>query len=248
MKARRHSAGSAVACRLCLKARPLQLSHILPEFLYTAVYDTKHQYLVTPLSPNAPERTEQKGLREQLLCGPCEELLSRRERYASQLLFYRRGLRPFAHAGTIYVPGVDYVGFKLFLLGLLWKAASSSLPEFRNVCLDRSRSDRLRQLLHAEDPGTPAEFPCVIHIFMRHKEAFRHSIIPPYRIRYSGHRAYRLVFAGFAWTFVVSSHFTDSIVGNSVLRQDGVLPLHLLCEADERRFMRGISERLPPLS
>jgi len=32
-----------MACRLCLNAKPLQKSHIVPEFVYEPLYNAKHQ-------------------------------------------------------------------------------------------------------------------------------------------------------------------------------------------------------------
>jgi len=70
-------------CKLCKKEAELRYSHILPEFLYSGVYDELHRTLeITP----DDERTIQKGIREYLLCQKCETKLSRYETYAAKLL------------------------------------------------------------------------------------------------------------------------------------------------------------------
>src|SRR3546814_16606531 len=73
-------------CALCLLPKPLQDSHIIPEFLYGVMYDDKHRYNVLSLAPERRERIEQKGVREQLLCRDCEQKFSKLESYASLVL------------------------------------------------------------------------------------------------------------------------------------------------------------------
>src|SRR3546814_927086 len=73
-------------CALCLLPKPLQDSHIIPEFLYGVMYDDKHRYNVLSLAPERRERIEQKGVREQLLSRDCEQKFSKLERYASLVL------------------------------------------------------------------------------------------------------------------------------------------------------------------
>jgi hypothetical protein len=233
-----------MACRLCRSDRPLRNSHILPEFVYAAVYDEKHQFITLPLDGAGAEATHQKGLREPLLCDECEQALGKRERYASQLLFHKKGLKHFRQDATLFVPGVDYVGFRLFLLGLLWKMGESKRSEFHQVRLG-PHSERLRQLLLAENPGRPHEYPCIIRAVRRHKAALRRTIVPPFKFRKSGHTAYRLSFAGFFWTFWLSSHISERFVGKSVLREDGILPIHFMPDDDVDRFMRSVALRIP---
>src|SRR5436190_2368333 len=75
-------------CRLCLQFVPkLRNSHIIPEFFYKLIYDAKHQFNVFSDTDSPPGRLEQKGLREYLLCGDCEQKLGRWEKYVKELLF-----------------------------------------------------------------------------------------------------------------------------------------------------------------
>lgn len=69
--------------------------------------------------------------------------------------------------------------------------------------------------------------------------------MPPFRVRALGYTAYRLSFAGFFWTFWVSSHLTDRLAGGSVLRDDGILPLHPMKDEHVRQFLRDIAEDMP---
>ena len=73
-------------CALCQKESELKRSHIIPEFLYKAMYDDKHSFHVLSSVPELPDSMVQKGLRELLLCGDCETHISCFERYARGVL------------------------------------------------------------------------------------------------------------------------------------------------------------------
>ena len=73
-------------CRLCLKKKVLKNSHIIPEFIYSPLYDEKHRFhVLSNMNVSGPAKL-QKGIREYLLCGECEGKLSKYERYMSLIL------------------------------------------------------------------------------------------------------------------------------------------------------------------
>jgi hypothetical protein len=55
-------------CALCRHDREIRRSHIIPEFLYEAMYDEKHRFHVLSVIEDQKDWMEQKGLREPLLC------------------------------------------------------------------------------------------------------------------------------------------------------------------------------------
>jgi hypothetical protein len=142
------------------------------------------------------------------------------------------------------VPGVDYVTFRLFLLSILWRMGESSLDAFDQVRLG-PHAERLRRMLRTNNPGLPHEYPCLIKAIRHQRDVFRKTIIAPYRVRQSGLTAYRLAFAGFFWTFWVASHLSDAAVGGSVLREDGLLPIHPMKDEHVEKFLRDIAESMP---
>src|SRR3546814_17650673 len=106
-------------CALCLLPKPLQDSHIIPEFLYGVMYDAKHRYNVLRLAPERRERIEQKGVREQLLCRDCEQKFSKLERYASLVLKGgAQGMDGQRKDSIVYVTGIDSAQYKMFLYSL----------------------------------------------------------------------------------------------------------------------------------
>lgn len=69
-------------CRLCEEDKELRNSHILPKFMYQNLYDAKPKRFYTlkvdlDNSHKSRKKIEQKGIREYLLCGDCEVLLSK---------------------------------------------------------------------------------------------------------------------------------------------------------------------------
>jgi hypothetical protein len=149
-------------CSLCLSERPLQESHIIPEFLYGVMYDDKHRYNVLSLAPDLPDRLEQKGARERLLCRECEQRFSKFERYASLVLKGGApGMDGQRSGDIVSVTGIDYAQFKLFLLSLLWRAGVASGRYFERVALG-PHEERLRLMLRNGDPGPFDLYPCIL--------------------------------------------------------------------------------------
>jgi hypothetical protein len=117
-------------CPLCTHEGELVSSHIIPEFLYETLYDEKHRFHQLSLDPGQRNQFKQKGLREPLLCVPCEQMLSVSEQYMSKLL--NGGVRAqVRHDGQyLHLSGLDYQKLKLFQLSVLWRAGVSNLPSF----------------------------------------------------------------------------------------------------------------------
>lgn len=149
-------------CALCLQPGPLQNSHIIPEFLYALLYDEKHRYNVLSVQHGEPNRIEQKGARERLLCLACERLLNGYETYASLVIKGgAKGISYRREGAIVFLQGIDYAKFKLFQLSVLWRAGVSSLPFFGHVQLG-PHQEQLRKMVYTGDPGRSAEYPFII--------------------------------------------------------------------------------------
>jgi len=212
-------------CALCLQNAELRDSHIIPEFLYQAVYDEKHRFLVVSSDPTEQPDLEQKGLRERLLGDCCEARLSRWEDYAKRVL---SGEGVVFAKGTDFltVTGVNYAKFKLFQLSLLWRAGISSRPVFAAVALG-PHGESLRRMLLAETPGQTNDYGCTI-VFPPEpaaQELFRHAISAPTVGRFRAHHVYRFLLGMLGWTFTVSKHMRELPSDHFSLGEDGVLRL-----------------------
>ena len=102
-------------CRLCLKNRKLCDSHVIPEFLYRPLYDSKHRAFELRLEPFR-ERYLQKGYREQLLCDECEAKIAKYEQHFAHTWYAEGKLPDEVRGDELVIEGLDYAAFKLFHL------------------------------------------------------------------------------------------------------------------------------------
>lgn len=74
-------------------------------------------------------------------------------------------------------------------------------------------------------------------------ENFTQLIMPPERLKLSGHIAYRFIFGGFMWVFLVSSHGVLPPLSNAVLQQSGEA-LFVIKDIREMQNLVRFSEEL----
>jgi hypothetical protein len=72
-------------CLLCKKERELQLSHIIPNFVYNWLKDTSPSYIRSSQNPN---QRVQDGPKHYLLCAECEGLFSKWEAAFAENIFH----------------------------------------------------------------------------------------------------------------------------------------------------------------
>lgn len=219
--------GNTGICRLCRKESTLCESHIVPEFLYKPLYDSKHRFfrLSTGEKPKRP--FEQKGVRERLLCSDCEGQFSVYERYARGVLHGGEPIQIKTDDSRGFEAGVDYVRFKLFELSLLWRMGVSSLPEFNDVLLG-SHERKIRKMLREETPGDTADYGCFLIWPVSHRQIFDQLIMSMGMVKIMKVQCCRLVLAGMCWFFFLSRDAVDP-------RQEGLF----LQSSGHLRIMRG---------
>lgn len=199
-------------CRLCLQKASLKNSHILPEFLYVPGYDVKHRAAKRTIEPRVRGHI-QKGFREKLLCGPCEQRIGRFDKYFADIWYNDRSdLRFPQHIDddVVRIPGLDYHRFKLFHLSVLWRAAVSISPFFAGVQLGDRHTERLRRCLCEKNAGPEDRYTFFALVLVDGPEnAVVHgALMEPIPSKYKGHHVYVFIFGGCAWHYFVSSHAT----------------------------------------
>jgi hypothetical protein len=231
-----------VNCKLCLKEAPLAMSHIIPEFVFTGMYDRKHRYLQVSDVDAGKIELGQKGFREKLLCFECEALLNNRCERHSQRLF-KDTLPPSESpiSRRIRIPNLDPRVLQLFLLSVLWRAGVSSLPVFEHVTLGR-HEERLRVILLSDNSESPLDYPCVVVPLLLEGKHLRDWIVQPAPARIDGHRCYRFVFGGFLFVLFVSSHNLPAEFQRTCLADTGRILLYPK-ELGEFRFLRDVWNR-----
>ena len=207
-------------CALCLRTEELQRSHVIPEFLFRALYDEKHRFHVISTAEAERNRYEQKGPREPLLCLNCEQQFSRYERYVSHALNGGIELGYQCDGPAIVLSGLDYRKFRLFQLSVLWRASVSRHEFFKYVSLG-PHEEKLRLALFNEDTGRPDRYGCIMFALVHEGSLQQDLVLQPERVRFSGLGGYRFVFGGLVWIYVVSSHRSQAGIERGFLQEDG---------------------------
>ncbi len=199
-------------------------SHIIPEFVFKPLYDTKHRFHKVVTDPDERNAFLQKGIREPLLCQDCEGLLSQHEKYVAEVFGGKREILLTNVKGLVVAENIDYARFKLFALSILWRAGVSSEPFFREVSLG-PHEERLRVRLLANDPGRSSEYPFVLTLVLYEDQLLSGLIMEPEKTKLAGHHAYRFVFSGLVWIFVVSNHLIPNILQDAAINEAGQFKL-----------------------
>lgn len=213
-----------MTCRLCKRDRQLKNSHIIPEFLYSSLYDEKHRFHRISIETDEKNRLIQKGVREYLLCGDCEQKLSKYERYASKV--FKGGVElGISHEGNLtHLDGINYVKFKLFSLSILWRASISSLDVFEHINLG-PHEESIRKMILDGDAGGESEYPFLMSPITHEGALQTDLIIQPTKTKLGGHIAYRFTFGGIFWVFVVSKHRLPDVIVSASINAKGKLTM-----------------------
>lgn len=212
-----------MSCALCLRDSELQKSHIIPEFVYKPLY-ANHRFHVLATTPHRLRPVEQKGIRERLLCSTCEGHLSKWEKYARGVLFGGEELACTERGHYFNVSGVDYKRMKLFQMSILWRAGVASHQIFSGVQLG-PHAERLRRMIHTGVPGRADKYPCLMFQVLNDDGEVVDFIDQPTRLRFDGSTAYRFIFAGFLWVYLVCSHQKSQVASEMALTEKGEMKI-----------------------
>lgn len=226
------------SCRLCFELRPLQNSHIIPEWVYEPLYDKIHRYNVLGSDSGREASFSQKGVRERMLCQPCETALSVYEGYARGVLIGGREIEIQRTNGGVDVLGLNYTKFKLFQLSVLWRAGVARHGFFSGVQLG-SHSEQLRRMLLAEDPGKNTEYGCTLVPLVAEGQLLTDLIAQPASLTANGFPMVRFLFGGHAWLYVLGQGNTYPL-RHLFLSGTGTLPIRSGGKAVEG-FIRSLA-------
>ncbi len=193
------------SCRLCGRSGTLRDSHVIPECVYRPVYDTKHRAAALDLR-RASIPYVQKGLRERLLCGACEQKFGRWE---NAFCKFWKPARLFASPITqphFCVSGFSYDAFKLFHLSVLWRAGVAKSEAFRLVKLGPHEM-RLREVLLKEEAPSDFIYPVSGSILRdpTSRGPFEACVMASAAGRVNGVKTYIIIFGGCAWHYAASN-------------------------------------------
>ncbi len=207
-------------CALCRKVGELKHSHIIPEFMYRPLYGPTHTIHLASSGDWNNSELLQKGAREHLLCGGCEQKFSRYEKHAADKLFQDVEI---IHRGPAGLSGrVDYKLFKLFQLSILWRIGITSLSAFSRVHLGKHEK-RLRHLLLDDNPGKFDHYGCMLLKPSGHPNIFNELIMHGFTAKRDGIDYPVFVMGGLLWIYCVSQLPIDSKQAEFFLQSNGEL-------------------------
>ena len=231
-----------MTCALCLREAKLRNSHVIPEFMYTPLYDDQHRFHVLSAPDIRRKRKYQKGLREKLLCGECESQLAKHERYVSLVFNGGNPVQSQRQGQVVRVEGIGYKQFKLFGLSILWRAGASSLDFFKNVSLG-PHEEPIRLMVLNDDPGRPGTYGFFLAPLVLKDNDIKDLMVQPTHARVDGHLCFRFVFGGLIWVFVVSGHPVRKNLRQAFINEKGEL-LMLVSELQEVGFIVNAMKRI----
>ncbi|RZB35712.1 MAG: hypothetical protein SRB2_02839 [Desulfobacteraceae bacterium Eth-SRB2] len=214
-----------MVCRLCKEDKPLRESHIFPEWLYKELYDDNHRFFVLSTDVKKRRGTRPRGIYERLLCHECEQRFSKWEGYARDV-FNNQPLKLIEDNRVVVFSGLQYTPFKLFQMSLIWRASITSRPEINRIDLG-PHAERIRKMLFENRPGEAHEYGSILMLPALGQELMQEFLYPPERLpsKLDGHSAYRAVFGGLFWLFIVSNHSARFPHKEVFLSRDGRLPV-----------------------
>jgi hypothetical protein len=229
-------------CKLCLQSKVLRKSHIIPEFFYKPAYDRLNR--INFLSTNAKDKNRyiQKGIRENLLCDECEELLSPWEKYVREVFYGGVEIGISHDNNKIEIYNLDYQKFKLFELSLLWRASVSKNRFFERVSLG-PHEETIRQMIFRQQPDEPYKYGCIIFLMTLNNNIMDDLILQPDTLRIDGHRCIRFILGGCMWVFNVSSHSHTFGGKQFFLQRDGSIVIPKTA-ADNTELLKKFAYKL----
>ncbi len=242
-------------CKLCLKEPAISGSHIIPEFNYTPLYDTKHKLIKVSTNEKRKPEFLQKGVRESLLCDSCENKIGRWEDYAKRTLYgghnptivnqtYQNLLSNDGKTKCTLVKGVDYKTFKLYLLSLLWRYSISKLPEFGLIHLG-PHEQIIRDMIYRENPGDKQEYGCLVTALLDSSgNPIEGMIISPDSRKIDGINCCRFIIRGFGLTFFISKHNIPESIRNCFLDQSNELKILHVEDFEHSEYLSRLAKEI----
>jgi hypothetical protein len=173
MNAKKRQPKPAGLCKLTGHTGPFVKSHIIPQALTRPAQRNLPFWQLHPDKP--PVRRWSSWYDSELVTQTGEDLLTaydtwgvdalRREKLVWGGWGSQQSLGSLHHAigdspwGGRKIESIDGRKLRLFLLSLLWRAATTNLPEFSAIKLPEEDLETLRTLLCNGDPGSPNFYP-----------------------------------------------------------------------------------------
>lgn len=160
-------------CRLCLQEKPLlKKSHIIPDFIYrnSKIYHDDHTIHKIDLRQTFISKFTRRGIQRSgeyeggILCQNCDsKIIKEYEDYAKSILYGNKSSKENQliysfPPGEVVIKNIDYQKLKMFFLSILWRAAISSRPFFKEIVLDQNKLEELREMIYTGNIKSNMDF------------------------------------------------------------------------------------------
>jgi len=189
-------------CALCLEERMLVESHLIPEYLFRPLYDSKHQFERLTANPNF-DHSMNKGIRYPLLCAKCDGGIN--TAYEQPFLkFWMEGQALNRTLCNQAIKDLDYAKFKLFHLSILWRFAACDKRYADHFDLGQ-HEEPLRLMVKNGDAGAFNSYPMFPQMLLKQDGSIAYDqICIPTRNFNGRYLGARMVYAGCQWSFIIS--------------------------------------------
>jgi hypothetical protein len=225
-------------CKLCGQDATLVKSHIIPDFMYSGIFDSKHfMAKVDVASLNQVGKIPTGVYDKNILCKTCDnELISDYETYGSKVFFdgkfskdetpevYIR--RDSSEAGVMHLKNINYQKLKLFYISIWFRIQITSQNFFSGIHEDKY-TDRLRQMLLNQDAGSEDEFKTATILYDKQFIPAK-SLVPPTYFELAGVECLFVHINSRTILFKLDRNKTHELFEIGNLRKDGTVNfLHL---------------------
>ena len=206
-------------CKLCLQARPLVNSHIIPEAFFREINGGSGTFL---FSAGDYKKRAPIGPYEPMLCQDCEDKFGKADSYGVDVLLKRFSIlfnkEVITHDVTVFRSKEDAIDQSLlqrFFISVLWRASVSKHVFYQQVGLGKLE----RFAMEAVDYETPlsGKFSVVLFHFPDSTEGqtlLGKLIRNPHQDRFDGINGYRFYFGKFgAFIMADTRGFPSKISG-----------------------------------
>jgi hypothetical protein len=234
------------SCRLCLREEvELQDSHILPKWAYRRLRDDEGGGNPNPFVISETGVTQTSAqVKEYLLCRPCEQLLSKDEKYVAERADSRTGRSPllaqireqrhsFTDSGDLHeygvLPDLDGDAIARFASSVVWRSYVSSHRKSGGVRLTPEYAESIRKWLVGEAPQ-PKEVAVILAVLdpTDPNAVFDKTASLPHTVKYPDVHGHRLVVCGLLFEVCVGKrmplHVRRFCVARGPRRIIGLIP------------------------
>ena len=248
---KRIKGGVNSTCKLCREVKNLKLSHIVPKWAYKAMKSEDNGRISGHFPSLMQIRILQDGSKNYLLCGDCEQLLGKGERYLQKLQEGSADDREFINVTNQgdYYTGIDYDLVKQFILGLALKAHYATAPPFHGIQIPIQKhiSYIRKNILHENSDDSKMLIYAIRFISTNPSINVKSLVVPFCMLNEDGVYTFTILMGGWEWVLIIYENkktFKNPFYYPSLKRGElSYIPVGNIM--DHRMFTKEFKEKKP---